>query len=71
MSEVIPINAKAQATKEAMADQTFPRETLLPLLDAPLDGLATYLAPDTWEDRNNYLAGMMRDSMPLITISLI
>ncbi len=43
MSEVIPFNAKALAAKEAMMGKPIPQETLLPLLDAPLDDLATYL----------------------------
>ena len=61
MTEVIPIDAKA--TKEAMADKTIPQDTLLPLLDAPLDELATYLRPDSWEARKHYLGSMMRDSL--------
>lgn len=60
MTEVIPIDAKA--TKEAMADKIVPQDTLLPLLDAPLDELATYLRPDSWEARKNYLNNMMFDS---------
>lgn len=61
MSTVIPINALA--IKKAMADKTIPQDTLLPLLDAPLDELATYLRPDSWEARKDYLASMMRDSL--------
>ena len=53
----------ALEAKEAMADKTIPQDTLLPLLDAPLDELATYLAGDSWEARKNYLASMMRDSI--------
>ncbi len=63
MSEVIPINAKALAAKEAMMGKSFPQETLLPLLDAPLDDLVTYLAPDSWEVRKKFLAGMMCGSI--------
>ena len=61
MSEVIPIDALA--TKEAMADKAVPQDTLLPLLDAPLEDLATYLRPDSWEDRKHYLSSMMQDSI--------
>ena len=61
MTEVVPIDAKA--TKEAMADKIIPQDTLLPLLDAPLDELATYLRPDSWEARKDYLSAMMRDSL--------
>ena len=68
MSEVIPIDAKA--AKEAMADKTIPQDTLLPLLDAPLDELATYLRPDSWEARKDYLAGMMRDSIENLMMQL-
>ncbi len=32
------------AAGNALADKTIPQDTLLPLLDAPLDELATYLA---------------------------
>ncbi len=49
--------------KEAMADEKIPQDTLLPLLDAPLDKLATYLAGDTWEARKDYLNNMMGDSL--------
>ncbi len=49
--------------KEAMADLTIPQDTLLPLLDAPLDELARYLAGDTWEARKVYLNNMMGDSL--------
>jgi len=49
--------------KEAMADEKIPQDTFLPLLDAPLDKLATYLRPDTWEARKNYLNNMMGDSL--------
>ncbi len=49
--------------KEAMADKKIPQDTLLPLLDAPLDDLATYLAGDTWEARKDYLNNMMGDSL--------
>ncbi len=65
MTEVIPFDPKvtAMAAKRAMADQTFPQDTLLPLLDAPLDELATYLRPDSWEARKNYLANMIGDSV--------
>ncbi len=49
--------------KEAMADLTIPQDTLLPLLDAPLDDLARYLAGDTWEARKDYLNNMMGDSL--------
>ena len=51
------------AAKEAMADEKIPQDTFLPLLDAPLDELATYLRPDTWEARKNYLNNMMGDSL--------
>ena len=51
------------AAKEAMADKIVPQDTLLPLLDAPLDDLATYLAPDSWEARKRYLNNMMGDSI--------
>ncbi len=52
------------AVKEAMAHKTVPQgDTLLPLLDAPLDDLAAYLAPDSWEDRKNYLNNMLCDSL--------
>ena len=61
MTEVIPIDAKA--TKRAMADKTIPQDTYLPLLDAPLDELATYLRPDSWEARKDYLSSMMRESL--------
>ena len=65
MSEVIPFDPKVMATaaKKAMANQTVPQDTFLPLLDAPLDDLATYLTPDSWEARKDYLANMMRDSI--------
>ncbi len=49
--------------KEAMADKKIPQDTLLPLLDAPLDDLARYLAGDTWEARKDYLNNMMGDSL--------
>ncbi len=61
MTEVIPTDAKA--TKEAMADKTIPQETFLPLLDAPVDELATYLRTDSWEARKDYLGNMMGDSL--------
>ena len=67
MNEVIPINVKALAAKEAMVGKTIPQETLLPLLDAPLDDLATYLAPDSWEKRKDYLAAMMCESLENMT----
>ena len=51
------------AVKEAMADKTIPQDTFLPLLDAPLDDLATYLAGDSWEARKRYLNNMMGDSL--------
>ena len=51
------------AVKGAIADKTIPQDTLLPLLDAPLDDLATYLARDSWEDRKNYLDRMMGASV--------
>lgn len=65
MTEVIPFDPKvmAMAAKRAMADQTVPQDTLLPLLDAPVDDLATYLRPDSWEARKDYLSAMMRDSI--------
>ena len=65
MTEVIPFDPKvmAMATKRAMADKPVPQDTFLPLLDAPLDDLATYLTPDTWEARKNYIASMMVDSI--------
>ncbi len=65
MNEVIPFDPKvmAKAAKAAMANETVPQDTLLPLLDAPLDDLATYLTPDTWEARKDYLANMMKDSI--------
>ena len=46
-----------------MANKVIPQHTLLPLLDAALDDLATYLAGDSWEARKNYLSNMMRDSI--------
>ena len=51
------------AAKEAMADKIVPQDTLLPLLDAPLDDLATFLRPDSWEARKDYLNNMMGDSL--------
>ena len=65
MTEVIPFDPKvmAMATKRAMADKPVPQDTFLPLLDAPLDDLATYLTPDSWEARKNYIASMMVDSI--------
>ena len=65
MTEVIPFDPKVMvmATKRAMADKPVPQDTLLPLLDAPLDDLATYLAGDTWEARKDYLNNMMGDSL--------
>ena len=50
-------------TKAAMADEKIPQDTFLPLLDAPLDDLAKYLAGDTWEARKDYLNNMMGDSL--------
>ncbi len=47
----------------ALADKTIPQDTLLPLLDAPLDELATYLADRSWEARKDYLNNMMGDSI--------
>ena len=47
----------------ALADKTIPQETFLPLLDAPLDELATYLAGHSWEARKRYLNNMMGDSV--------
>ena len=52
-----------QAAKAAMADETIPQDTLLPLLDAPLDDLARYLAGDTWKARKDYLNNMMSGSL--------
>ncbi len=46
-----------------MANKVIPQDTLLPLLDAPLDDLATYLAGDSWEARKNHLSNMMSDSI--------
>ena len=65
MTEVIPFDPKvmAMATKRAMADKTIPQDTYLPLLDAPLDELATYLRPDSWKARKDYLGAMMQDSI--------
>ena len=52
------------AAKEAMADKIVPfGDTLLPLLDAPLDDLATFLRPDSWEARGRYLGNMVHDSI--------
>ena len=51
------------AAGNALADKTIPQETFLPLLDAPLDELATYLADRSWEARKNYLNNMMGDSI--------
>ena len=51
------------AAKEAMADKIVPQDTLLPLLDAPLDDLATFLRPDSWEARKDYLNNMMGGSL--------
>ena len=51
------------AAGNALADKTIPQETFLPLLDAPLDELATYLADHSWEARKNYLNNMMGDSI--------
>ncbi len=55
------------AVKEAMADKTIPQDTFLPLLDAPLDDLATYLAGDSWEARKRYLNNMMSTQFHLFT----
>ncbi|MCH8113809.1 MAG: hypothetical protein IH905_17960, partial [Proteobacteria bacterium] len=55
--------AEREAAKEALADKTIPQETFLPLLDAPLDELATYLADHSWEARKDYLNNMMGDSI--------
>ncbi len=65
MTEVIPFDPKTMAmeAKRAMEGKTIPQDTLLPLLDAPLDELATYLRPDSWEARKDYLSSMMRDSI--------
>ncbi len=51
------------AAKKALAKKTIPQDTLLPLLDAPLDELAAYLAGHTWEARKDYLNNMMGDSI--------
>ena len=51
------------AAKEALAKKTIPQDTLLPLLDAPLDELAAYLADHSWEARKDYLNNMMGDSL--------
>ena len=51
------------AAKKALAKKTIPQDTLLPLLDAPLDELAAYLADHTWEARKDYLDNMMGDSL--------
>ncbi len=51
------------AAKNALVDKTIPQDTLLPLLDAPLDELAAYLAGRTWEARKDYLNNMMSDSL--------
>ena len=51
------------AAKEALAKKTIPQDTLLPLLDAPLDELAAYLANHSWEARKDYLSNMMGDSI--------
>ncbi len=51
------------AAKKALAKKTIPQDTLLPLLDAPLDELAAYLAGHTWEARKDYLNNMMGDSL--------
>ncbi len=53
----------AAAAKEALAKKTIPQDTLLPLLDAPLDELAAYLADHSWEARKDYLNNMMGDSL--------
>ncbi len=65
MSEVLAkFTPEAQASaKNALADKPIPQDTLLPLLDAPLDELAAYLAGRTWEARKNYLSNMMGDSI--------
>ena len=51
------------AAKKDLAEKTIPQDTLLPLLDAPLDELAAYLAGHTWEARKDYLNNMMGDSI--------
>ena len=51
------------AAKKALTGKAIPQETLLPLLDAPLDELAAYLAGHTWEARKDYLNNMMGDSI--------
>ena len=69
MTEVIPFDPKttAMAAKRGLEDQPVPQDTFLPLLDAPLDDLATYLRPDTWEARKHYLSNMMMDSITNLT----
>ena len=62
-SEHLTVVGGTAAVKEAMADEKIPQDTLLPLLDAPLDDLATYLRPDSWEARKDYLNNMMGDSL--------
>ena len=56
-------NSEHEVVKAAMADELIPQDTLLPLLDAPLDELAAYLAGHTWEARKDYLNNMMHDSL--------
>lgn len=65
MAEVLAKSTPAAeaSAKNALADKPIPQDTLLPLLDAPLDELAAYLAGHTWEARKNYLNNMMGDSL--------
>ena len=65
MAEVLAqFTPEAEAAAEkTLADRTIPQDTLLPLLDAPLDELAAYLAGHAWEARKNYLNNMMGDSL--------
>ncbi len=51
------------AARKAFTHKPIPQDTLLPLLDAPLDELAAYLAGHTWETRKDYLNNMMGDSL--------
>lgn len=70
MAEVSPKfvgKAEAAAAKAAMADKPVPQDTLIPLLDAPVDDLATYLAGDSWEARKRYLNNMMGGSIDSLT----
>ncbi len=65
MAEVLArFTPEAEASaKNALVDKPIPQDTFLPLLDAPLDELAAYLAGHTWEARKDYLNNMMRDSL--------